>query len=328
MPQYVVGFDVGGTRIKSGGVSPGGRLLKPSTSPSGFTLGPQRLLKVLVAEVKRLTKELGEKPQAIGLGFPGGVHPDKGVVFLPGKLKGLEGFPIVPRLSKAVGVPVVADNDGRISIYAESTYGLARYRDWAVTVTIGTGVGSGVKLDGRIMRDPHLQFGTQLAHLVQQAHGGRLCITNSRGTAEMMCSATSLAMQVRDGLARGIPSSLSERYFDDAHAIDFKAVARAASAGDRLCLDELEHWTQNLGWLLVSAVHVYAPEIIILSGGATQAAGLYLEKLRDHVNRHIFRYPPGDPVPIELSKLRTHSGVLGTGALAWERVESIRTKGA
>ena len=112
------------------------------------------------------------------------------------------------------------------------------------------------------------------------------------------------------------------------HAIDFKAVARAAVAGDRLCLDELDHWTQNLGWLLVSAVHVYAPEVIILSGGATQAADLFLDQLRDHVNSHLFRYPSGEPVPIELSKLRTHSGVLGTGALAWERVERIKAKGA
>ena len=76
-------------------------------------------------------------------------------------------------------------------------------------------------------------------------------------------------MAVRDGLQRGIPSMLRERYFADPDAIDCEAVFEAVSHKDRLCLDELRHWTTNLGWLLVSAVHVYSPDVIILSGGAT-----------------------------------------------------------
>ena len=117
------------------------------------------LLKTLKDEVTRISKRLGGKPQAIGLGFPGAVDPEVGVVYMPGKIKGLEGYPIVKRLAKVTGIPVIADNDGRISIYAERYYGLARDVDWAVTITLGTGVGSGALLDGKILRDPHLQFG-------------------------------------------------------------------------------------------------------------------------------------------------------------------------
>lgn len=325
MREYVIGFDVGGTRLKSGAVTRRGRMLAPGINPSGFALGMGNLLKTLKAEVARITQKLGGKPQAIGMGFPGAVDPEIGVVYLPGKLKGLEGYPIVQRLAKASGVPVIADNDGRISIYAERHYGLARDLDWAVSITIGTGVGSGVLLDGRILRDPHLQFGTQMSHIVMQALGGRLCITNARGTAEMMCSATALEQQVRDGLARGIPSVLSDQYFKDPGSIDFKAVIRGASRQDRLCTDELEHWTGNLGWLLVSAVHVYAPELIILSGGATNAAEYFLEPLQRHVNEHLFRHPVGEGVPIALSKLRNHAGVLGTAALAWEKADGGKT---
>ena len=320
--EYVIGFDAGGTRIKSGAVTRGGRLMKPGTVPSGFALGPQKLLQALVSEVERIEETLGNPPAAVGVGFPGAVDPKLGVVLLPGKLKGLEGFPMVPRLRKAIGVPVVADNDGRISILAESRYGLARQQDWAVTVTLGTGVGSGVKVGGQILRDPHLQFGTQLGHLVQQSLGGRLCITGARGTAEMMCSATALAMQVREGLARGIPSILSDRFFADPHAVDFKAVTKAAARGDRLCADELDHWIANVGWMLVNAAHAFCPEIIILSGGATNAADQFLDRLRRHLDRHLYRFPPGKPLPIVVSKLRNHSGVLGTAALAWDMVES------
>ncbi len=319
MKNFVVGFDLGGTRLKSGAVSQGGKVYAAGIQPSGYHMVPKTLLKTYVNEVKRIEGELGAGPKAVGLAFSGAVDPKKGVVYLPGKVKGLEGYPIVEELAQRLGIPVIADNDGRISMYAESSFGQAKDCGWAVTITLGTGVGSGVKLDGKILRDPHLQFGTQMGHIVQQA-GGRLCITNARGTAEMFCSATALAMNVRDGLARGIESVLSDDYFKDPRSVDFKSIIRAVEKGDRLCKDELNVWTEHLGWLLVSTVHVYAPEKIILSGGATNAAKHFLEPLKEHVNSHIFRYPTNEPVPIVISRLKDHAGVLGTGALAWEYV--------
>jgi glucokinase len=248
------------------------------------------------------------------------VDPRRGVVLLPGRLKGLQGFPLVPGLRRALGVPVVAENDGRLSIIAERTYGLARRRRWAVTVTLGTGVGSGVLLDGQVLRDPHLQFGTQLAHIVLDASNDRLCLTGARGTAEMLCSATALASAVRDAIARGVPSRLEPAYHRDPRAVDFEAITRAAAAGDALCRDELGRWTRRLGWLLVSAVHAYAPEIIILSGGAANAHRLFLRPLQAHVDAHVFRYPRGGRVPIAVSRLGDHQGALGAAACAWQTV--------
>lgn len=316
--DYVIGFDVGGTRLKTGAVTRRGKVLSSGVAPSGFTLEPAALLKSVHKEIDRISGELGERPKALALGFSGAVDPERGVVFLPGKIKGLEGYPIVPELREATGLPVVADNDGRISILAEAAYGQARECSWAVTITIGTGVGSGVMLDGKVLRDPHLQFGTQMSHIVMQPAAGHLCITGARGTGEMLCSATALAMSVRSGLQRGIPSVLSERYFEDPASVDFEAVIEAVEQKDRLCLDELDLWIENLGWLLVSAVHVYAPEKIILSGGATNAAKHFLSKVKRQVNAYVFRHPQGEPVPIVVSRLRDHAGVLGAGALAWE----------
>ncbi len=323
--DYVIGFDLGGTRLKSGAVTRAGRIKAAGIMPSGYTMVPKKLLKAYLDEIKRISAEMGEGPKGIGLAFSGAVDPRKGVVLLPGKVKGLEGFPIVERLEEAAGVPVVADNDGRISMYAEAMYGAARDYPWAMTITIGTGVGSGVRLDGKILHDPHLQFGTQMSHIVQQSNQGHLCITGARGTAEMLCSATALALSVRSALQRGIESSLSDAYFNDPASIDFKRVIQTVEKGDRLCQDELERWIEQLGWLLVSAVHVYAPQIIILCGGATHAAHLFLEPLQKHVNQHIFRYPVGEPVPIVISKLGDHMGVLGTAAKAWERVGEVQS---
>src|SRR6185503_3933660 len=312
--DYVLGFDVGGTRIKAGAVTQKGKLLGEMIIPTGADHGPEALVQSLLALAAAIEKKMGYAALAAGMGLPGAIQPDLGIVLLPGRLKGLENFPIVPRLKKALGIPVMADNDARLAMIAEKEFGLARGKKWALTLTIGTGLGSGVMLDGKILRDPHLQFGTQASHIVIQAAGGRLCLTGARGTAEMLCSATALAQQVRDGLARGIPSVLSDRC---PTSIDFAAVLEGVAQRDRLCLDELAHWTTNLGWFLVSAVHAYAPEVVILAGGATHAAKRFLPPLRDHVNRHVFRWPVGEPVPIVISKMKDHAGVLGAAAQAW-----------
>ena len=176
-------------------------------------------------------------------------------------------------------------------------------------------------LDGKVLRDPRLQFGTQASHIVQEAHSDRLCITRARGTANILCSATALAMAVRDGLLRGLPSVLNEAFFNDPNSIDFEAVIRGVEAGDALCQDALERWTTSLGWFLTSIVHMYAPEIIILSGGATNAADHFLDQVRAHVNNHTFRYPLADEVRIVRTELTDYAGVLGAAALAWQQVE-------
>ena len=320
MTEYVIGFDVGGTRLKSGAVTREGRLLAQGIAPSDAHLGPRALLERLAEEVNATARKLRAAPRAIGIGMPGAVRPDQGIVLLPGRLKGLENFPIVAKLARATKLPVVADNDARLAMIAESTFGLARGKSWALTITLGTGVGSGVLLDGRILRDPHLQFGTQMSHVTIQA-GGRLCLTGNRGTAEMLCSATALAMQVRDALQRGIPSRLSDRYVADPHSIDFEAVMEGVRRKDRLCLDELRVWTENVGAFLVSAIHVYAPEVVILGGGAAHGAGHFLKDLKAKVARLLFRWPVGRPVPILVSKIMDHAGVLGASAIALDMIK-------
>jgi glucokinase len=310
MIPYTIGFDVGGTRLKSGGVTRQGKLLAQGVASSGANLGPEVLLKSLINEVERISRTAKAKPRSIGLALPGGVHPNRGIVALPGKLDGLEGYPLVPKLQKAVGIPVVAENDGRVSILAEKHFGLARNKKWAVSLTLGTGVGSGVMLDGQILRDPHLQFGTQMGHIVIQAAGGRLCLTGARGTATMLCSATALAMPCAMDCNAAFP-----RYSaSDISRIQVRLTARLSLRPWRTKIgfawDELRHWTTNLGWLLVSAVHVYAPDVIILSGGVTHGAGeqahLSLSGQAASADR--------------VSRMQDHAGVLGAGAVAWELI--------
>lgn len=313
---YYLGIDWGGTRIKLGAVTPDAHFLAHDVfdSPKNAEIGA--VVDGLIDRAEKFISQFGHAPLGIGLGLTGPVNPELGVVLLPGKVKGLEKYPIVPRLAERFKLPVRAQNDGKLAIYAEKYAGQAKNVNWAVAVTIGTGVGSGVMLDGKILDDPHFMFGDQLGHIVLNTADDRLCLTGARGTGEMCCSATALAIGVRSGIQRGIPSTLAERYFADPLSVDFQSIIEQGVAkGDQLCCDELRRWTRYVGWLLVNAVHAYSPQIIILSGGATLAAKYFLPDLQLHVNRHIFRYPPGEGVPIVVSEIAEHAGVLGAAMM-------------
>jgi glucokinase len=127
-------------------------------------------------------------------------------------------------------------------------------------------------------------------------------------------------MAVRNGLQRGIPSSLSARFITDPHSIDFRAVIEeGVEKEDTLCCDELRRWTNNVGWLIVNAVHAYSSQLIILSGGATLGAKHYLPQVQEHVNLHTFRYPPDREVPVVISDIQEHAGVLGAAMMSLHR---------
>jgi glucokinase len=323
-PDCYLGIDWGGTRIKLGAVSGNAEFLAQDIFESPKSANISEIVNGLLDQIASFINQAGVNPLGIGLGLTGPVDPELGVVLLPGKVDGLENHPVVLRFRERFGLPVRAQNDGTLSIYAEKYAGQARDLKWAVTVTLGTGIGSGVMLDGRILDDPHFMFGAQLGHFVINAANDQLCLTGARGTAEMNCSATALALAVRSGLQRGIPSTLADKYFGNAHAIDFRTIIEEGVArGDLLCVDELKRWTRNVGWMLVNAVHAYSPEKIILSGGATLASEYFLEDLQSHVNHHIFRYPPGEGVPIVISEIAEHAGVLGAAMMMKVHLDKI-----
>lgn len=320
MNDYIITFDIGGTRIKYGAVTLDGRVIKKATTPSIKNEGPEVLYEEVCKCIETIVESDPGKLRGIGLGLTGGVDPDLGVVLLPGKFKALEGYPIVPLLRKRFNIPVYADNDGRLAVYAEKYFGKAKNKKWAVIVTIGTGIGSGVVLDGKIPADPHLMLGTQLGHIIINKFDDRICLTGNAGTGEILCSATALALQVRSAIQRGISTVLSDEYFDKPFNIDFHKVIKACRTGDKLCLQELDTWINNLSVILINAVHCYSPEIIILSGGATNAADLYLSKLTEIVNKHIFRYPKHDTVEIVISDMQEYAGIMGAAAMMAEKL--------
>lgn len=323
MSDYILSFDVGGTRLKTGVVDTRGNLLASAAISSRANEGAEKLYETIRDFTKKNLSEMPGKMLGIGMALSGAIDSDKGVVLLPGKFKSLEGFPIIPMLRKDFEVPVYGENDGILAAYTERYFGEAKEIDWAVVLTIGTGIGSGVILDGRILHDPHLLFGSQLGHIIMDKSNDGICLTGNRGTGEMLCSATALVNQVRSALSRGLPSVLTDVYYSNPFDVDFQRIIEACRESDELCLAEMDTWTNNLSVLLINAVHCYGPQKIILSGGATLAKDLFLPELKEIVNKQIFRYPKGDQVEIVVSENQEYAGVLGAAAFVMKKLNIL-----
>lgn len=321
--EYIIAFDAGGTRLKVAVLNNKGEVLKTFHSPSYASSGADVLFETMRGTVNALKQEWGGALLGIGLSLSGVIHPDKGVVYLPGKFKMLENYPIVEKLKQEFQVPVLAENDGRLAVYAEKYLGLAKDKDWVVGLTIGTGVGSGVLLEGKMLSNRNLLFGGQVGHLILNSSSQQMCLTGNYGTAETMCSATALVLQVRGAIQRGIPSVLTEEYFANPATIDFEKIINACRNHDELCVRELQIWSRNLTNLIVNAIHAYSPELVILGGGAALAADLFLDQVQLDVNKQVFRYPVNEPVPIMISQMQEFGSALGAALFLQHKVYGL-----
>jgi glucokinase len=310
--KYWLGIDVGGTRIKAGALSSSGKVLKRHIEFTRTREGMKAFEKQLDDMIENFTKQMGFKPEAIGLGLSGAIDPKCGCVYLPGKIRGLSTHKTVPYLEKKHRIPVIADNDGRLACLAEWKLGAGRKTNNLLVLTLGTGIGSGVVLNGSLLSDRYFQLGTQCGHLVIQK-GGPLCLTRARGTGESLCSITALLNSIKDHLIRGIPSIL-DRY--PREELNFEKVVMAIKNKDALAIEIFNQWIENFGHVLLNAYYAYVPDRIVLGGGAAAASYLFLKPLTRFLEANAFRFPTQYPIHITKAQLGEDAGMMGAALQA------------
>lgn len=308
MKPITVGLDIGGTRLKGGVIDARGRVIFRDVEPTRPGQSLRAFEKQLDALIGRLVEAGGGQLTGVGAAITGPVDPEVGCVFLPGKIRGLHKHPTVPYLRKRWGVPVTADNDGRLAAYAEWRAGAGRGVDNLVVLTLGTGIGSGVVLDGRLLSDRHFQRGTQCGHFVIES-GGPLCLTGAQGTGESLASVTALVHDVRSALARGLPLKFPPG--KAGHEIQFTDVVAALRGGDSLLKEIFERWLDRFSAVLLNAFYAYTPDVIVLAGGPVKAAPLFIRQLEARLNRMAFRFPVAYKIPIRPARLGEDAGWIG-----------------
>lgn len=308
---YSLGFDIGGSRLKSGAVDHAGNVASPMIGETGPRAGAEQLVVALLERARdHLDKRGAAGCQGIGVALPGFVEATFGAHDLPGKLPGLQGFPLRDTLEREFGLPVRCLNDGIAAAVGEWRFGAGAGSDDVVVLTLGTGVGSGVIVNGRPLANRHLGMGTGVGQFTIDT-GGRLCLCGNRGCAETLISAVAVANRLRDHLARGVASYLLPAFAHDPGSITFRSLIDGVDQGDRVCLEVMAEFTRDLGATIVTAIHAYSPSVVVLCGGMLEAADRFLPAVQAYVDRHRWVYPPDRPISVVRAQLEPFAGVVG-----------------
>ena len=315
-----LGFDIGGTRTKAGIVSDDGSVVRTHLEDTGhqpFDVVWERMLAYIDAAI---STDGHDGLQGIGIAAPGLVEPRFGVRNLPGKVPGIEDFPLHDRLGERYGVAVRCINDGAAATLAEWRFGAARGYQDVVGLTIGTGVGTGAIIGGRPLQTKNLAAGVSIGHATIQT-SGRTCLCGNIGCAETLVSANAVVGRMRDYVARKVPSTITDAYEHDPGGITFRTLVEGVDAGDRVAKEIMHSYCRDLGATIVTAIHAYDPEVVVLAGGPMAQADHFVPQVQAYVDRYAFRYPKERVIPILRAERSDHAGVLGAVARVMQAVD-------
>ena len=316
--MLIIGFDVGGTNVRGVALRPGEveplATRRARTRPDGDVL-----VDTIVDVTHKLADDIGESVDAVGLGMAALMDSD-GVFRYAPNIPGVVNYPLVERVVERLGVPVVAENDATAATWAEFELGAGRgYRDMAF-VALGTGIGTGFVLDGKLHRGAHGYAG-EAGHMTVQRDGPEH-ITGAHGPWEYFASGNGLGLLARRWAAEGRVDALVERAGSVAD-VRGEHVQELLDEGEPGIEALIRRFSHDVAVGLADLVYVLDPEVFVLGGGLVDLG----EPLRSHVEKSLAErilgaaYRP--TVPVVLAELGSHAGAIGAAALAAEHVASL-----
>jgi glucokinase len=317
MGKWCVGIDLGGTYVKFGLLDENLRPGRTIELPTPGQEGPEALVQQMVAGVRQLMAAnalaCGDV-SAVGIGSPGPIDIPQGIIIDAPNIPGMRNFPLRDSISRALGLPAVLENDANAAAYGEYLAGAGRGTRIMVMLTLGTGVGSGIIIDGQILHGSH-GLGGELGHMII-VPDGEPCGCGQKGCLERYCSATYLAMlaarKARDSGREGLLAAAVNQGRD----IDARQVNEARKAGDPLAAEVWDMATCYLALGCVNICRIFDPDLIVLSGGLTRAGDDLMQPLRAHFNRLHWRLTKPQ-THLAIASLGADAGAIGAAGVAW-----------
>ncbi|KAA9151568.1 ROK family protein [Amycolatopsis acidicola] len=312
--MHAVGLDVGGTSVRAAVVDEQGSIL--DTARVGTPSGESALEDAISGVIEEL-RNRHENVGAVGLAVAGFVAGDRRTVMFAPHLA-WRAAPVADRIAKRVDLPVTLEHDANAAALGEHRFGAARGARVAALVAIGTGIGAGLLLDGQIYRGG---FGVapELGHLTV-VPGGRACPCGKYGCLERYCSGTALAATAIELLARypGQSTLLAREMSGDPGSITGRRVAGAARDGDPIAQRAVAELAKWLGEGLALVADVFDPEIVVIAGGVSGSAPLFLDEAREHYTAAITGARHRPLARIRTAHLGDDAAMVGAAALALE----------
>ncbi len=290
--RWVIGVDIGGTNLVVGAVAEdGSRVLGDHSRPTDPTRGPDAVVNDIVAMVQQTRAQLlATEPAAevlgLGIGAPGPLDTRNGIVILTPNL-GWSNMPLRARLSEPLGLRASLDNDANCAVLGECWVGAAREARYVIGITIGTGIGGGIVLDGQLYHGASDSAG-EIGHMTIDLNGRR-CSCGAYGHLEAYASGPAIASRAAEQIEAGAESLLNEMVGGDLKRITAQTVYSAAQQGDTLAHDVVRETAHYLAAGLASLLNIFNPDLVVVVGGVTGAGDRLFEPLRHEVARGAFK---------------------------------------
>ena len=312
-----IGLDVGGTGIQVGAVDNRGKILAQTSIPSRPDLSFEEQVQQMTDCVLSLMDPTVnpvltlDNVTSIGAGIPG-IADDEGTVIDCTNL-GWRNVPLRKEFQKRIDKPFFVDNDANVAALAESVAGQSAGTSSSVFITLGTGIGSGIIINGKIWKGHH-GIGGELGHAVLKM-GGIPCNCGSRGCVEQYCSATAMIRMAREQVAQHPESEILRLAKGEPLNINAKMVFDAVHAGDPVATTIFTEWSSALAQTIASVVNFLDPEIIVLGGGVSKAGNFLLDAVAAEYPKYvIFRTMPLPKLVI--ASLSAEAGIIGAAMLS------------
>jgi glucokinase len=314
--RLYLGVDIGGTKIQASLVAESGTVLGQQRQATPRIREPERILSVIETVMQEALAQAKLKATdltAIGVAVPGVVKPKSGYVVVTPNM-GLTGVSIGAHLRGCFRVPVAIGNDGNLGTYGEAWLGSARKAKSAMGIWVGTGIGAGLVIKGRLWRGARESAG-EIGHVIMQI-GGPLCGCGNHGCLEALASRTAIERDIRAALQAGGTSKLVELSGGDLSVIRSGAIRKALKAEDPLVTGILHRAAETLGYACLTVRHLLDPEAIVLGGGLIEACSDFMMPILENIVGSDRLPGARDGGRVLLSALGDDAVVLGAVALA------------
>ncbi len=323
MNKMAIAIDLGGTFIKGALVDRAGRIVSPTQTPTGKDLSPKAVIDRLVDVIQRLRavaeKDGGNTVIGVGLGCPGGVYRDRARVSQSPNFPQWRDVQLRGPLEERLGLPVVLENDANVAALGEQWLGVGRDVDSLVLLTLGTGIGGGVILNGRIWQGEWGMAG-EIGHITVE-RDGPLCGCGNRGCLEAVAAGPAIVRRAKEAIARGEGRLLLQMLDGDIEKVTPLAVYDAARQGGAVCENILHEAAQYIGIVIASVLNVLNVPLFVIGGGISAAFDVLGPIIRQEVRARAYRVP-GENVRIERAALGNDAGALGAGLLVFQEFDT------
>lgn len=326
--RHAIGIDLGGTKILTAVVSDDGAVLARDRVGTPQE-GPDSVVVAVAQTVDAVLSAAGLAPDAIGgigIGAPGPLNSQTGVVFQPPNLRGWHDVPLGPILGDRLHMPVWVANDANAAALGEWRFGAGRGVDDLVYMTISTGIGGGIILGGTLREGVSGTAG-EIGHMTIDVNGPR-CVCGNTGCLEVLAAGPAIARAAQEAVRAGRPSALLARAGGTIEGITARVVAAAAAAGDAVAADVFHRAATYVGVGVANLLNILNPAMVILGGGVSTAGDLLLEPVRRTARERAFERPARD-ARIVLAQLGDDVGAIGAATVAFLRMTgSMGSKGS